>query len=87
MKEVVRFGKKGKLSPRYMGPYEILQRVCKVSYKLNLPSDLASIHPLFHISMLKKCIKDPESIIPIEGLGVQDNSPMRRFWFKSFIDK
>ena len=73
MKGVVRFGKKGKLSPRYVGPYEILQRVGKVAYELKLPSKLASVHPLIHVSMLKKCIGDPESILPIEGLGVKDN--------------
>ena len=56
-----------------MGPYEILQRVGKVAYELKLPSELASVHPVFHVSMLTKCIGDPESIFPIEGLGVKDN--------------
>ena len=73
MKGVVRFGKKGKLSPRSMGPYEFFQRVGKVTYELELPSELALVHPVFHVSMLKKCIGDPESIIPIKGLGVKDN--------------
>ena len=51
MKGVVRFGKKGKLSPRYVDPYEILQRVGKVAYELKLPSELASVHPVpyFHV--------------------------------------
>ncbi|TMW85548.1 hypothetical protein EJD97_022970 [Solanum chilense] len=62
-----------KLSPRYMGPYVILQKISKFVYELRLPSKLASVHPVFHISMLKKCIGDPESIHPIEGLGVQEN--------------
>ena len=56
-----------------MGPYEILQRVGKVAYELKLPNELASVHPVFHVSMLKKCIGDPERILPIEGLGVKDN--------------
>ena len=73
MKGVVRFGYKGKLSPHYVGPYEILQRIAKVAYELKLPSELASVHPVFHVSMLKKCICDPVSILPIEGLGVEDN--------------
>ena len=73
MKGVVRFGKKGTLIPRYVGHYEILQRVGKVTYELRLPSELASIHPVFHGSMLKKCIGDPESILPIEGREVKDN--------------
>ena len=66
MKDVVTFGKKGNLSPHYVGPYEILQNIGKVAYKLSLPSELASVHPLFHVSILKKYIGDPESIQPIE---------------------
>ena len=73
MKGVVRFDKKGKLSPRYVGPYEILQRIGKVAYELKLPSELALVHPVFHVSMLKKCISDPKSILHIEVLGVKDN--------------
>ncbi|XP_069148193.1 uncharacterized protein [Solanum lycopersicum] len=79
MKGVVRLGKKGKLSPRYVGPYEILQRVCKVTYELQLPSELASVHLLFHVSMLKKCIGDHESFHPIKGLGVKYNLSYEEF--------
>ena len=61
-----------------MCPYEIFQRVGKIAYEMKLPSKLASVHPVFHVSMLKKCIGDPESILPIEGLGVKDNSFMRK---------
>ena len=50
-----------------------MQRVGKVAYELRLHSELASVHPTFHVSMLKKCICDPESILSIEGLGVKDN--------------
>ncbi|WMV29586.1 hypothetical protein MTR67_022971 [Solanum verrucosum] len=73
MKGVMRFGKKGKLSPRYVGPYEILKRVRKVDYELKLPIELPPVHPVFHISMLKKCIGDPVSILPLEGLGVNES--------------
>ena len=66
-----------------MGPYKISQKVSTVAYELKLPSELVSIHHVFHVFMLKKCIGDPESIIPIEGLGVKDNSLMRKFRFKS----
>ena len=65
MKGVMRFGKNGKLSPRYIRPYRIFKRVGSVAYELDLPQELASIHPLFHISILKKCIVDPESILLI----------------------
>ena len=51
-KGVLRFGKKGKLSPRYMGPYEIVERIGKVAYRLRLPLELAGIHDVFHVSML-----------------------------------
>ena len=54
----------------YSGTYGILQWVGKVSYELRLPSELALVHPVFHVYMIKKCIRDPDSILPIEGLGV-----------------
>ncbi|WMV29938.1 hypothetical protein MTR67_023323 [Solanum verrucosum] len=73
MKGVMRFSKKGKLSPQYIGPYEILKCVEKVTYELKLPIKLAPVYPVFHISMLKKCIGDPVSILPLEGLGVNEN--------------
>ena len=73
MKGVVRFCKKGKLSPRYLGPYRIFQRVGKVAYELKIPSELALVNLVFHVSMLKKCIGDPKSILPIEDLGMKDN--------------
>ena len=74
MKGVTRFGKKGKLRPRYVGHYEILQRVCKVSYKFKLLTELGSVHHLFHVSVFKKCISDPESILHIGGQGVKGTS-------------
>ena len=49
------------------------KKVRKVSYELKLPSELASVHPILHVSMFKKCIGDSKSILPIEGLGVKDN--------------
>ena len=55
MKGVIRFGKKGKPSPRYVDPYKILKRVVKVAYELESPPGLAAVHPVFHISLLKKC--------------------------------
>ncbi|WMV38069.1 hypothetical protein MTR67_031454 [Solanum verrucosum] len=73
MKGMMRFGKKGKLSPRYVGPYEILKCVGKVAYELKLPIELAPVHLVLHISMLKKCIGGPVSTLPLEGLGVNEN--------------
>ncbi|WMV24633.1 hypothetical protein MTR67_018018 [Solanum verrucosum] len=73
MKVIMRFGKKGKLSPRYIGPYRISKRIGNVAYKLELPSELAAVHPVFHISMLKKCMYDPSLIVPTENIGIKDN--------------
>ncbi|WMV08506.1 hypothetical protein MTR67_001891 [Solanum verrucosum] len=73
MKGVMRFGKKGKLSPRYIGPYQISKRIGKVAYELELPQELAAVHPMFHISMLKKCMGDPSLIIPTENIGIKDS--------------
>ncbi|KAH0657926.1 hypothetical protein KY289_026674 [Solanum tuberosum] len=64
MKEVVRFGKKGKLSPRYISPYRIMKRISKVAYQLEFPADLAAVHP---------CVGDPASIVPLETLVVKDS--------------
>jgi len=55
---VKRFGKKGKLSPRYISPQKILSRVGKVAYEVKLPSELSSVHPIFHVSILRKHISD-----------------------------
>ena len=65
MKWVMRFGRKENLSQRYVGLYEILQRVGEVAYELALHMELASVHPVFHVSMLKKCLGDPASILPV----------------------
>ncbi|WMV54247.1 hypothetical protein MTR67_047632 [Solanum verrucosum] len=73
MKGVMRFGKKGKLSPRYIGPYRNAKRIGKVAYELELPQELAAVHPVFHISMLKKCMGDPSLIIPTENIRVKDS--------------
>ena len=73
LKSVMMFGTKGKLDPRYVGTYEILQCVGEVAYELALPAKLASVHPVFHVSMLKKCLGDPASILLVEGLGVGED--------------
>ncbi|WMV42221.1 hypothetical protein MTR67_035606 [Solanum verrucosum] len=73
MKGVMRFGKKGKLSPRYIGPYRISKRMDNVAYELELLQELKAVHLVFHISMLKKCIGDPSLIIPAEYIDIKDN--------------
>ncbi|WMV58122.1 hypothetical protein MTR67_051507 [Solanum verrucosum] len=74
MKGVMRFWNKGKLSPLYVDPYYILRRIGKFSYELYLPNDLASVHPVFHVSLLKKCgVGDPMFVLPLESLDIKDS--------------
>jgi len=73
MKGVEIFSRNGKLSHGYDGPYEILQRVSEVADELASPAELASVNPLFHVSMLKKCLCDPASILPVKGLKVAED--------------
>ncbi|WMV50540.1 hypothetical protein MTR67_043925 [Solanum verrucosum] len=73
MKGVMRFGKKGKLNPRYIGPYRIYKRIGNVADELELPQELATVHLIFHISMLKKCMRDPSLIIPTEDIGIKES--------------
>jgi hypothetical protein len=66
MKDMKRFGVKGNLSPRYIGPFLILEKCGKVAYKLELPPSLAGVHDIFHISQLKKCLKAPMDVVLLE---------------------
>jgi len=82
MTGVTRFGKKGKLAPRYVGPFEILERINTVAYRLALPPDLSRVHSVFHVSMLRKYIRDPLHVIDYSGVVVNEDlgyeeKPMR----------
>ncbi|GKF26983.1 reverse transcriptase domain-containing protein, partial [Tanacetum coccineum] len=71
-KGVVRFGERGKLNPRYVGPFKVLEKVGSVAYKLELPQELSSIHNTFHVSNLKKCYPDKPLAVLLEGLHGDD---------------
>ncbi|KAD4586362.1 hypothetical protein E3N88_23963 [Mikania micrantha] len=71
-KGVVRFGKRGKLNPRYIGPFEIITKVGPVAYKLKLPPELSGVHDTFHVSNLKKCLSDETLVIPLEEIQIND---------------
>ncbi|KAJ9551511.1 hypothetical protein OSB04_015556 [Centaurea solstitialis] len=71
-KGVMRFGKKGKLSPRFVGPFTILEHVGEVAYKLDLPENLRGIHNTFHISNLRKCLAKADMSIPLQEIEVDD---------------
>ncbi|GKB62513.1 hypothetical protein Tco_0918699 [Tanacetum coccineum] len=71
-KGVVRFGKRGKLNPRYVGPFKVIERVKTVAYKLELPQQLSRVHHTFHVSNLKECLSDESLVIPLEELRVDN---------------
>ncbi|GJY17936.1 putative reverse transcriptase domain-containing protein [Tanacetum coccineum] len=71
-KGVVRFGKWGKLNPRYVGPFKVLEKVGEVAYKLELPEELSRVHNTFHVSNLKKCYADEPLAVPLDGLHFDD---------------
>ncbi|GJY39234.1 putative reverse transcriptase domain-containing protein [Tanacetum coccineum] len=71
-KGVVRFGKWGKLNPRYVGPFKVLEKIGSVAYKLELPPELSRVHNTFHVSNLKKCYSDEPLDVPLEGLHIDD---------------
>ncbi|GJS20140.1 putative reverse transcriptase domain-containing protein [Tanacetum coccineum] len=69
-KGVVRFGKKGKLAPRFVGPFEIIEKVGPVAYRLDFPEELNGVHDTFHVSNLKKCLADPTLKVPLDEIQV-----------------
>ncbi|XP_021743398.1 uncharacterized protein LOC110709484 [Chenopodium quinoa] len=73
MKGVMRFGKKGKLSTKYIDPYEIIQKVGKVAYKLDLPNELERVHNVFHVSQIRKYIPDMTHVFQPEIIEMDEN--------------
>nr|GFC39938.1 putative reverse transcriptase domain-containing protein [Tanacetum cinerariifolium] len=71
-KGVVRFGKRGKLNPRYVGSFKVLDKVGTIAYKLKLPQELSKVYNTFHVSNLKKCQADKTLAVPLDGLHFDD---------------
>ncbi|GJR17248.1 putative reverse transcriptase domain-containing protein [Tanacetum coccineum] len=72
-KGVVRFGKKGKLAPRYVGSFEIVECVGPVAYRLKLPQELSCVHDTFHVSNLKKYLAEPDVQVPLDEIKINEN--------------
>ena len=72
MKGVISFGRKGKLASKYIGPFEILKRIGLVTYRLALPPDILQVHPMLHVSMLRKYISDPSHVLQPQSVEVND---------------
>src|SRR5919202_1970078 len=72
-KGVVRFGKPGKLNPRYIGPFTVIEKLGNVAYRLELPDELSRVHNTFHVSNLKKCLADENLTIPLEDIHIDDH--------------
>ena len=75
---VVRFGKRGKLAPRYIGPFKILERVGIVTYRLALPPSLSGVDEVFHVSMLQKYTPDPAHVVDWGGIAVDTNGTFEK---------
>ena len=71
MRGIKRFNVKGKLSPRYVGPFKIMNRRGEVAYQLELPENLSGVHDVFHVSQLKRCLHVPEEQLPLEELDIK----------------
>jgi len=71
-KGMIRFGKRGKLNPRYIGPFKILDRIGPVAYRLKLPQEHERVHNVFHVCNLKKCLSDETLIIPLDEIQINE---------------
>ncbi|GKE41375.1 hypothetical protein Tco_1468659 [Tanacetum coccineum] len=71
-KGVIRFGKRGKLSPRFVGPFKVIERIGPVAYKLELPDKLRGIHNTFHVSNLKRCFVNDDVVIPLDEVQLDN---------------
>ncbi|GKD32220.1 hypothetical protein Tco_1242998 [Tanacetum coccineum] len=71
-KGVIRFGKQGKLNPRYIGPFKVLTKVGTINYRLEIPQQLSRVHSTFHVSNLKKCLSYESLVIPLDDIHIDD---------------
>jgi hypothetical protein len=79
---VKRFNLKGMLAPRYVGPFKVIARRGEVAYQLKLPENLSGVHDVFHVSQLKKCLRVPEELVPLEELAINEDLTYEEFLVK-----
>ena len=87
MRGVHWFGVRGKLAPRYVGPYKILEQCGSVAYHLQLLDILSVAHNVFHVSQLKKCLRVPDEVVEIEGLRLQPDLSYIEHPVKILVEK
>jgi hypothetical protein len=92
MKGMKRFGMEGKLAPRYIGPFPILEKCGNVAYKWELSSSLVGVHDIFHVSQLKKCLKAPvdvvlPEVVPLEANLTYPEYPVRILDQKDYVTR
>ena len=86
-KRILRFGIRDKLNPRYVGPFEISERIGEVAYRLALPPSLIGVHNIFHVSILKKYLPDPSHIVELEPLQAKKIYHMKNIRYRSWTVK
>ena len=70
MKGIHRFGVKGKLAPHYIGPFQVIEQCGPVAYRLDLPTNLSTVHDVFHVSQLRKCLRAPQQVIEVPDVQI-----------------
>jgi hypothetical protein len=79
MRGFCHFNVRGKLAPRFIGPFKIVEKRCEVAYQLELPLQLSDVHDVFHVSQLKKCLCVPEEQVPMEDLDAKEDLSYQKY--------
>ncbi|XP_021728751.1 uncharacterized protein LOC110695834 [Chenopodium quinoa] len=86
MKGVMHFGQKGKLSPKYVGPYQVLEGIGEMAYRLAMPPNLLKVHDVFHVLQLQRYRSDPSHVIPVDSVTIEPNLTFKE-WPVKILDR